>query len=251
MRKIVCAFLTLTLALALSACGGGEGEGSQASPSSSSAAPEPELRVEMQVQEYPEDDYVRAVEIPILTGEVPGLETANTPFLHLREEQERLAAQGRPVLEVHAYPFAREDWIQVLTTELHYESDAGLSVESANYDRKAGAFVTVTQALERLSLTAEGLEETLAAQNLQPEEYETELLHLWQPQAFFVREDGSMVFFLLAEYGIVGNQDAMGPRALVCYDSGTDAFSLAAPGDLLLAEGPDVMDPPLAYGRTE
>lgn len=251
MRKTVSVpIVILSLALSLSACGGREGSLLSSGPSSS-AGPAPELRMEMQMQEYPEDGAVRAVEIPILAGEVPGLENANTPFLHLEEEQRRLVSQGSSGLEVYAYPFTREDWIQVLTTEIHMESDGGLSVESANYDRKAGAFVTVAQALERLSLTAEDLERKLAAQGLQPEETETKLLHLWQPQAFFVRGDGSMVFFLLAEYGYMNNQDAMGPRALVCYDSGKDAFSLENPGDLLLAEGPDTVDPPLAYGRNK
>lgn len=224
-------------------------------PSGEPVPIEPEMTaanaaITMRVQQYPGGDFARAVEIPQVTGEGPGVEIADTPFLHLAEERNRLLSQGSgEILEVHAYPFTREDWIQVLTTSFHYQSDGNLVVESANYDVKGGGFVTPIQALERLSLTAEGLEQKLIAQNLQPEEYETELLHLWQPAAFFVRQDGSMVFFLLAEYLIVGNPDAMGPRAMVCYDSTGGEFSLTPPDELLSAAGPDRMEPPLWYGQ--
>ena len=186
------------------------------------------------------------MEIPLLTGQGPGVEVANTPFRQQAEERQRLLSQGSgELLEIRAYPFTREDWVQVLTTTLRYESDATIRVESANYDAKGGAFVTPAQALERLSLTAEGLEQRLMAQDLQPEEYQTELLHLWQPSAFYVRQDGSMVFFFIAEFLIVGNPDAMGPRTLVCYDSARGEFSLGAPGELLTGEGPDTLSPPL------
>lgn len=127
----------------------------------------------------------------------------------------------------------------------------GAVVSSANYDAGAGAFVTPSEALERLSLTLEGLRDTLAAQALQPEEYETRLAELYEPSAFFVREDGSMVFFLRAYYEIVGNEDAMGPYAPVCYDSAAGCFSLGDPAAPLLAAGPDSLDPPLLYGRSE
>lgn len=279
MKRYLAPLMAAVLVLSLAACGGEKapppmasqgvpvsppGSGSQepgsGSPESSSgdggsesssASDGPDLaatgvRIGMQVQEYPGNGYAQAVEIPLLTGQGPGVEVANTPFRQQAEERQRLLSQGSgELLEIRAYPFTREDWVQVLTTTLRYESDATIRVESANYDAKAGAFVTPAQALERLSLTAEGLEQRLMAQDLQPEEYQTELLHLWQPSAFYVRQDGSMVFFFIAEFLIVGNPDAMGPRTLVCYDSARGEFSLGAPGELLTGEGPDTLSPPL------
>lgn len=240
MKKAVLA-LTLTLTLSLAACG--RGEGLSSSPASS--GPEQPVRIEMPVREYPETGPVQTVEIPLLAGTAPGLDTANTPFRHLLEERERLLAQGEgELLEIHAYSFPRGDWVQVLTTSVNRGENGELAVESANYDVGSGAFVTPREALERLSLTAEELEDRLAAQQLQPEEAETRLQHLWQPQAFLVREDGSMVFFFLAEYSVVGDPDTPGPRPVVSYDSGTGAFSLTPPGLLLAAEAAKEPTPP-------
>ena len=118
------------------------------------------------------------------------------------------------------------------------------SVSRAMSLLREGGFVVMDEG-GFLTLTAEGLEQRLMAQDLQPEEYQTELLHLWQPSAFYVRQDGSMVFFFIAEILIVGNPDAMGPRTLVCYDSARGEFSLGAPGELLTGEGPDTLSPPL------
>ena len=218
MKRYLAPLMAAVLVLSLAACGrekapppmasqgvpippsSGSGSpesssGDGGSESSSSASDGPDLtatgvRIGMQVQEYPGNGYAQAVEIPLLTGQGPGVEVANTPFRQQAEERQRLLSQGSgELLEIRAYPFTREDWVQVLTTTLRYESDATIRVESANYDAKGGAFVTPAQALERLSLTAEGLEQRLMAQDLQPEEYQTELLHLWQPSAFYVRQD--------------------------------------------------------------
>ena len=109
---------------------------------SSSASDGPDLaatgvRIGMQVQKYPGNGYAQAVEIPLLTGQGPGVEVANTPFRQQAEERQRLLSQGSgELLEIRAYPFTREDWVQVLTTTLRYESDATIRVESANYDAK-------------------------------------------------------------------------------------------------------------------
>lgn len=232
----------------------GAPDGSPAEAPGGSPAGEalPAPAITMQVQEYPGGDYARVVEIPLLTGEAGGIEAANAPFRRLAEERKRLLDQGSgEILEVRAFPFTRRDWVQALTVEIRYMSDGGAAVSSANYDAGAGAFVTPSEALERLSLTLEGLRDTLAAQALQPEEYETRLAELYEPSAFFVREDSSMVFFLRAYYEIVGNEDAMGPYAPVCYDSAAGRFSLGDPAAPLLAAGPDSLDPPLLYGRSE
>lgn len=201
-----------------------------------------EVSIVMEEQTYEGDNIV----------EVPAFAPAegNSALTKLNGQMAALAADAGDYLgassagwmELRAYPFTSDAYLQVVMTRNHYPNygSAG-EISSFVYNRATGEAVSLATALSQHDLRAASLSVQFSQAGILGS---NQVFVSYTPAAFRFTDDGLELFAV-----VTFTQDGDTFSMLCRYLSATGVFSEADPSALYAANVPDVMDPPLAYAR--
>jgi hypothetical protein len=262
MRKLPLAAVIL-IPIIMTACSQGGTSTGMSTPASqgenrSASQPAPVLpgnqpeesvhtRIGFITQEYIDDNIAEIPYIEYEGEQNPEIESINRSLNQgiQREYDEFMTAYtgDRDWIEIRSYPFTTEQYLQVVVTSARFPS-YGTDGElfSVNYDKAAGKWLTIDDALTMENLT---LDDVLfeVGQLFEPE-VETQIIDEVETAGFHIQEDGSIEFLLEIT---VGNSDGDPWKTFYSYTpqpgglSRLDRFCLFDPSEM------DQLDPPLSY----